>query len=627
LILRVQNFCRHADTTLDLSGQGIVLLGGKNGSGKTSLVPDGLCFGWYGKTLRGVSGKDVVRREAGKHCCVTIEDTTLDGKPYVLRRYVSWPGKPTAVLAIEGEEEVFGAQEVTAAVQQRITGCSFGVFSVSRVFGKKFFTQLGDSERKAVLDEVVASVGAVDFPALTAGHKRAAEYYATLQAEMTELPIVLAMLDDRIVEVKADVAEATERVQEVTQLNWQGKVKHWKDLASTHKGALAHFERELKQMVAARATVLAQLDDAALVATEAEAAWQATRAGLKEAEAACTQMAKQLANLQALRKRFQSLEGKCATCLQSVPETHSFTVLERITSKEAALTDEYKTVIALRSNATALDALAYTKWQAKTAAKSTLSTSLQHTHDKIIQLGKSIKDSKERIAECEVKAAVLGTKEAQLADAQAALHRAELKLAAVKLERQAKNDKLADLLRLSLHVEHWLKGFSPQGIRSFLLDVVLPTLNTEAADIASILTGGKLSVLFDTQTTLKSGDQKERFDVRVLLHGVEVPYDTCSAGEQKRADIITTLALGRASKAFTNGPLLVVDEVFDGLDEDGIDGAVELLSHLASFYSTVAVVTHDKAFASRFDRVALVEAVDGGSIVTWHEGGADAFEG
>jgi putative ABC transport system ATP-binding protein len=74
-----------------------------------------------------------------------------------------------------------------------------------------------------------------------------------------------------------------------------------------------------------------------------------------------------------------------------------------------------------------------------------------------------------------------------------------------------------------------------------------------------------------------------------------------SGGQQQRAAIARALA--------NDPPLVVADEPTGNLDSRTADSVLELLSELTRAGKTVVVVTHERAWARRFDRV--VELADG----------------
>jgi DNA repair exonuclease SbcCD ATPase subunit len=80
--LSVKNFLSVGNTpiTLDLSGSGKkVLCLGKNGSGKSSILIDGITFALFGKSYRNINKPQLVNSINEKDCVTEIE-FDIDGK-------------------------------------------------------------------------------------------------------------------------------------------------------------------------------------------------------------------------------------------------------------------------------------------------------------------------------------------------------------------------------------------------------------------------------------------------------------------------------------------------------------------------------------------------------------------
>jgi len=74
--LSVKNFLSVGNTpiTLDLSGSGKkVLCLGKNGSGKSSILIDGITFALFGKSYRNINKPQLVNSINEKDCVAEIE--------------------------------------------------------------------------------------------------------------------------------------------------------------------------------------------------------------------------------------------------------------------------------------------------------------------------------------------------------------------------------------------------------------------------------------------------------------------------------------------------------------------------------------------------------------------------
>ena len=162
----------------------------------------------------------------------------------------------------------------------------------------------------------------------------------------------------------------------------------------------------------------------------------------------------------------------------------------------------------------------------------------------------------------------------------------------------------AELVLLRSEVEHltfWERGFGPRGLKSYLLDGVLPLLNERARVHADLLTGGAIAVRFST-TVEKDDGLEDRFCVHVQHRSGVDSYALLSGGERQRVNLIINLALQDlvASRATRPLPIAIYDEAFEGLDRTGIEAAMRVLAEAARSKDLVLVVTHQPALADLF---------------------------
>jgi DNA repair exonuclease SbcCD ATPase subunit len=76
---------------------------------------------------------------------------------------------------------------------------------------------------------------------------------------------------------------------------------------------------------------------------------------------------------------------------------------------------------------------------------------------------------------------------------------------------------------------------------------------------------------------------------------------------------MSDLSSARSQKAF---PQRFFDEPFDGLDELGIEAAVELLTKMADQAGSIFVITHNNELKSLFDNVITMKKKNGVSYVS-----------
>lgn len=162
--------------------------------------------------------------------------------------------------------------------------------------------------------------------------------------------------------------------------------------------------------------------------------------------------------------------------------------------------------------------------------------------------------------------------------------------------------------------EYWLRAFGPQGIPSLLLDSVMPYLTQRSNHHLETLTDGDITVEITNQRDLKKGAKKEEIVVACCIEGVQDAKP--SVGQKKKLEIATNMALmDLAVVQDGESDLLVMDEVLDGLDAEGVSRVLRLLDELRAKRPSIFVVTHDPSLAESFEHAVLVTKRDKASTV------------
>lgn len=173
----------------------------------------------------------------------------------------------------------------------------------------------------------------------------------------------------------------------------------------------------------------------------------------------------------------------------------------------------------------------------------------------------------------------------------------QAKLQQLNLPRE--HERLLDALCDALAIDADLQGaqkqaeiaaavyqlYSAGGVRELLLKSALSQLAQTATEYAAALGLGHTSIGLD----LRADNGKIEFSATGV--GGKHGYDGASSGQRRRIDIAMALAMADNSRYGKRGTLWL-DEVFDSLDEDGIDQVVSLVSQLAQ-QRQVILLTHN----------------------------------
>ena len=163
------------------------------------------------------------------------------------------------------------------------------------------------------------------------------------------------------------------------------------------------------------------------------------------------------------------------------------------------------------------------------------------------------------------------------------------------------------------HLNYWIKGFSNKGLKSYLLENVVPFLTARAQEYADIVSGGDITLEFSTKTELKSGETREKFQIVAKNRNGADVYHGNSVGEKRRIDLAVGWALADLASTRSSKPIKfrALDEPFESLDFTGEELVVKLLHQVISRFETIVVITHSDHLSSHFTNKMVVEKHNG----------------
>ncbi len=152
-------------------------------------------------------------------------------------------------------------------------------------------------------------------------------------------------------------------------------------------------------------------------------------------------------------------------------------------------------------------------------------------------------------------------------------------------------DKISMLERRGLILNFWKTGYSDSGIKSILLDDSIPILNEKARELCDL--APNLKIRFDSQSVLKSGDYRNKFNIDVLQTQNLSGLKELSSGEKRMTDIIVLLCLRHLleDRQNTKMNILLLDEMLDSLDPENAALAVTMVKKISSNHC-VALISH-----------------------------------
>lgn len=448
-------------------------------------------------------------------------------------------------------EDGAGGYPTRTKSQEALDSCvgSFNVWRHACTFHTRDaarFTGATDAERKRLLEEVL------ELDRVEAGYRRArqelADAKSTAMHAEHEAAMKSAMLDNvtQTIETLAGELEP-----ETVDLD-----------------ALRQEARDLQA-----AGVLASSDTA-----QAEAALQAHDQRITEVTTLRRQAERKVV-------QFTNLGARCNACDQDVPHEH------RDAHVQAAQADADAHVATLAILQSEWVALAFAVQEAKAAE-----AKLRDAYADNVTRGREAVAARKRNEARQAKLEAVGV---QLDEAEQALADAREKQDAARL-------LVAELTAAA-------EVLSYQGVRAALLDAAVSSLQDMANAWLQRLGLSSLRVTLSSQSETKAGKVNDKISFDVHGAGGGLGYLAASTGEQRRIDIAMLLAVGELAahaRGLSSASTMFADELFDGLDLDGQEAVVELLTELATT-RCVVVISHNPELVSRLNPALHLVAKSG----------------
>lgn len=174
-----------------------------------------------------------------------------------------------------------------------------------------------------------------------------------------------------------------------------------------------------------------------------------------------------------------------------------------------------------------------------------------------------------------------------------------------KSELEEKSSALAAMEKELPYYDFWQVGFGDAGIRKFVIDGIIPALNSRIAHWLEFLIDGKISLRFNNEL--------EETIERSPSDGDPFVYHAMSGGERRRLNLAVSQAFAHVMtlSSGTCPSLVFLDEVTTNIDQVGVIGVYNMIMELAKDRQ-VFVTTHDQN---------LLEMLDGCELLTLEKNG------
>jgi len=636
LSVEIQNFMSYGEPaqTLRLEDLGLVSIVGinkdalgacSNGSGKSSIM-EAIVWTLYGQTMRGYKGDEVVNRTNKENCFVRLaleENNSL----YEIKRTrkVNQKRSNDLCLFIDGVDASQGTVADTQATIQTIIGMDFCTFtqSVMMWHGTQPFSKMTDKEQKEVLEDIL------QIDQLAKAKDIVKNKISKGQESLKNLTNRVLFLDATIEDLSLSISKLSSQDSQYAETIKQRRIALLTKKVDTELKINELYKNTgLDKLIKIRENISSKLEVIGNSRRHVQTEKLIVARSFAEKKAALSKregvVQGRIIQLQEDIKAFNTLAGKvCPTCKQEFHVETASSCMD-IWAKEAERlrSQEIGPIVNAQE---ALHGDEQSELSALAIEESRINQEIGTAQAELQSADDNVRKRKATLqVVCELEHQALGIqKELNQLDEEknpysGLIEESRKKRDDCEGERRSLTCKIDSLSFELSHLEYWNHGFGNSGLKSYILDNVVPFLTEKAQEYADIVSGGDIRLEFSTQTKLKSGEMKDSFQVKAVnLKGADV-YHGNSDGERRRIDIAVGWALADLAATRAKKPIYFrgLDEPFEHLDTVGEDLVIKLLHKVLPRYETVMCVTHSAHLRDQFPKEVVVTFKNGFSKIS-----------
>ena len=640
--IKAKNFLSYKDLELDLDKRGLILVEGKNltnsaflsnGSAKSSLLST-VTYALYGKTEKGQTADEVVNNKVGKDTSVKLY-FDVDEQAYRIERYRKDKKNKNQVKLFKGNDEIKtnSAKETNQRILD-LFGIDYSAYINSISIGQgseTSFSDATDKQKKEILENVAniaiyARAQEVAKQKVTDTQTKLAEYknlLANYESEKDKFETLKQSEQDKYDNAMSYYSSAQELLNEA-----EGKYEDLKEQAN-----LDTLNEQKDKLVDELDRIKYLIDNKepkqtfTLDTSEYENKISELQVILNKFSAEKMSKENEVNNLKVSYNSFNTATV-CPTCGSPLDPTHALNEQEKIVNQVAKI-KEY--IIQLEGGINMTNKKiteAKQELQDKQTEFNEFVADRDREYDSIVSVNqKAYFNKQQEVNNIQSKIDKVNndiqnsynTMEHYRWDLEKREqpnppydYKEELdKLEKDNKENMEKVDKLTDDM---LEYEQVVKMYSNSGVRSIVLDNITPYLNEQANKYLAILAGSTIQINLTTQKENKDGSISDKFEVEVYNASGGSDYKSASAGERKRIDLAISFALQDLviKQNNTSVNLLMLDEVFENLDEVANENVITLLEEKAKEVDSIFVITHNEQLKGLFsNKVTVVKEQDG----------------
>lgn len=561
-----------------------------NGSGKSTIV-EALVYGSFGETVRGLKYvSDIVNSDIRKDCSVEV---FFDDFHVVRYRDHTKYGNELFFYNKAGVDLRGKSIDDTQMNIDKSLGMDYLSFVNSHVFigAVNNFTSATDTDRKRLVQTVV-DVGWMDesLNKVKQDSGRTNELVSELNMKFVSVESLKQEVQNDIYKLQGAIEKASNEKKVWLENNERDK-KRFESTLNKLKIDLDDVNKVVR-----RKNELSQYDVSTITEQIKKTMDNLTvcKSDIKVLDSDYKRIDKQLL-------KFRQLKGVCDECEQKVDKKYSEGKINQLHDElDDLLAKKNKKVLECERLEKELDSLLKEEEEIDN-----LKELIRGAELKVVQLEKEILSVNNNLSKLNAEEVVFGDK---VSDLKERLHDKELRfteledeLGSLKKQESVYNSRMSYLNCLE-------KVFGKDGLRTYVFNQIIPIFNEKINYYLSYLSDN-LFVTIDTKTQLKSGKSVDKFDVSVEKIGGAKSYSGLSTGQKRRADIAIVMAFKYLYSLFgKDKDIMFMDEIFDSLDEVGIESAVNMLRKEGG---TRFCITHRQDLKDYFDNVITVEMKNG----------------
>lgn len=606
--------------------------GSSNGAGKSS-IPEILVYTLFGKTIKHpkkINHKDVINNQVGKALKTEVRwgdfRVVRTRKPDSLKIWESPEGRWD-----ESTEITLGGQPATQKLIEEKLGLNYETFVNVVVFTDNnagSFLECDSVGKRDIVENLLSLEKYKDF----------SERAKSLKKEKKD-EIKIAQHDYESARLELSKCESRMKAAKEQEDTWRNKRKEEldslkskmksleKELNSTPSGEMSSRYQKAQERILELNSIMeglesnrSKIQEILDGANEKASSLMDKKSSVQEDLASKSSSMKLLTEkISFNRKEIERLEGNegviCKFCLGKISKKNYETYTERL---ETEISDFEAQAESLKSEISSLSAKMdsirkkeSSISEASSMAKSKLSSiasELTASRKEISELNKierpESKDTNQKLLEQQIESLSVQISEKDMEMSGESPFKKIME--SLKEELSEKKSALESAERAIDHLEgelpyyeFWSIAFGDSGIRKFVIDGIIPALNSRIAYWMQFLIDGKIRLEFDNEL-------EERIE-RNPSDGDPFVYYGMSGGEKRRLNLAVSQAFAHVMMLNSGScpSVVFLDEVTTNIDQMGVVGVYNMIAELAKDRQ-VFITTHDQNLLDMLDGCELI---------------------